>query len=111
MEKKSAHPIGKAIYSFAKGKNPQKLEVTQLDESDHSGITGQIQGENYTIGSLTLMRKKGIYIPKNIKPSSLAAGDHRVFIARENKIVGFMVMTDPLRADAYRTIKALNCNG
>lgn len=110
LEKKSNHPIGKAIYSYASKGKIEKLQANQLDDSHHSGVTGEINNEFYAIGSASLMQAKGIEMPLK-PPVVLAAGDQLVYIAHNNTVIGFMVMTDPLREDAISTINALKAMG
>ncbi|KTD14653.1 cation transport ATPase [Legionella gratiana] len=111
LEKKSSHPIGKAIYSFASQHNNPKLEATELDETYHSGVSGVVQDNHYTIGSKALMHEKGVAIPSELKHLPLAAGDQLVYVARNQEIIGVMVVTDPLRKEAQRTINALKTMG
>ncbi|MGL5743393.1 MAG: heavy metal translocating P-type ATPase [Legionella sp.] len=111
LEKESTHPIGKAIYSFANQHSNQKLDAVVTDNAHHSGISGRVKNQNYTIGSITLMYEKNIIIPPKFAQPHLDAGDQLVYVARDNMVVGFMVMTDPLRKDAYATIKALKAMG
>ncbi|ARB92415.1 heavy metal translocating P-type ATPase [Legionella longbeachae] len=111
LEKKSSHPIGKAVYSFANQKSKQKLDVTELDETYHSGVSGVVLGDHYTIGSKALMREKGVSITSELKHPPLAAGDQLVYVARNQEIIGVMVLTDPLRTDAHHTINALKVMG
>ncbi|CAM2813226.1 cation transport ATPase [Legionella steigerwaltii] len=111
LEKKSSHPIGQAIYSFANQYQTQNHEVTEFDDSHHSGVSGKIKNKKYTIGSMTLMKEKGISIPSGFKQPELEAGDQLVYVARDNTVIGFMVITDPLREDAYCTIQTLKAMG
>lgn len=111
LEEESNHPIGKAIFSYAKEKEPEKLEVTELEKSHHSGVSGQINGKKYTLGSLTLMHEQGIVLPDNMTLPVLDSGDHLIFLAQEHRVIGFIKITDPLRDDAYRTINSLTAMG
>lgn len=111
LEKRSNHPTGKAIYAYSKNHDTDELEVSDLNKSHHSGVIGQIDRENYIIGSRSLMQKQGITIPPNVRLPDLEAGDDLVLVARDNTLLGFMVMTDPLREDAYDAIKALKAMG
>ncbi|WP_454782756.1 heavy metal translocating P-type ATPase [Legionella sp. WA2022007384] len=111
LEKQSSHPIGKAIYSFASQYKITDVEADLLDHSHHSGISGKIKDKNYVIGSMTVMNEKGIKIPVNFKQPKLQAGDQIVYVSRNKTAIGFMVITDPLRDDAFCTIKALKAMG
>ncbi len=111
LERQSDHPIGKAIYSFANKHSISNHEVFQLDNSHHSGCSAKINDTTYAIGSMTLMKEKGIVIPSKFKQPTLEAGDQIVYVARNDTVIGFLVMTDPLREDAYCTINALKAMG
>ncbi len=111
LEKRSAHPTGKAIYAYTKDDNSDELEVTELNRRHHSGIIGEINSTSYIIGSRSLMHKQGITIPANVVLPELDSGDDLVLVARDKTIIGYMVMTDPLRNDAIRTINALKKMG
>jgi Cu2+-exporting ATPase len=56
---------------------------------------------------MTLMQKKGISTTTIEQYLDLEACDSMVFIARANTLIGYIIMTDPLRKDAQQTIKAL----
>ncbi|PWY54691.1 heavy metal translocating P-type ATPase [Legionella qingyii] len=111
LEKESSHPIGKAIYSFANQVEIKNVEANLLDHTHHSGISGMIKNKDYVIGSMTVMKEKGIEIPLNFKHPNLQAGDQIVYVARNKVAIGFLVITDPLRDDAYCTIRALKAIG
>ncbi|QMT58957.1 cation-translocating P-type ATPase [Legionella sp. PC997] len=111
LERQSSHPIGKAIYSFASQYKITDIETDLLDHSHHSGISGKIKDTNYVIGSMTVMKEKGIKIPRNFRQPNLQAGDQIVYVARNKMAIGFMVITDPVRDDACCTIRALRAMG
>ncbi len=107
LERESLHPIGKAIYSYTQKNCTQKKVATTFDTSHHSGVTGTIDGIQYTIGSRTLMEEKGISIAAIEESVTLEAGESMTFIARENTPIGYIIVTDPLRKDAKLMIDAL----
>lgn len=112
LEAESMHPIGKAIYSFAKTNNIAEARMEQRDDSSHhAGIRGQINQQNYSIGSQALMQEQGITTAAVEAKLCLDAGDSVVYIAREGVLIGYIVMTDPLRNDAYQTVNTLSTMG
>lgn len=111
LEKKSSHPIGRTIYSFAKKGCTQEVTVTSLDDTHHSGRTGLINDQPHIIGSKTLMQEKGIPTDSIEAQLNLAAGDSLVYLAREQTLIGYFIITDPLRKDAVHTINALRKMG
>lgn len=111
LEKKSLHPIGKAICTYARERGGKKQEVSHLDESHHAGITGTIHDASYTIGSMTLMQSKGISTLVLEDFFDLEAGDSVIYIARDKTLIGYIIITDPLRKDARQTIRNLMAMG
>ncbi|CEG55842.1 heavy metal translocating P-type ATPase [Legionella fallonii] len=111
LEKESTHPIGKAIHSYTQKNCSQKNVVTYLDDSHHAGVSGTIDDFHYTIGSRTLMQKKGISTAAIEESVNLEAGDSLVFVARETDLIGYIIITDPLRKDAKPMIEALTQMG
>lgn len=113
LEKESLHPVGKAIYSYTQKNCTRKTGTATLDASHHSGVTGTIDGVQYTIGSRTLMEEKGISVAAIEESVTLEAGESMIFIARrdpqttQDTPIGYIVVTDPLRKDAKQMIDAL----
>ncbi|MFI4918339.1 MAG: heavy metal translocating P-type ATPase [Legionellales bacterium] len=111
LEKKSTHPIGKAVYAFTKRNQQQAYDIIFEKSPQHSGAVGLINGAEYAIGNATLMHEKGVSMTAIEKMPDLSAGDSVVFIARKNVLLGYFIMTDPLRKDALRTVSYLLAAG
>ncbi|RUR17997.1 cation-translocating P-type ATPase [Legionella sp. km535] len=107
LEDSSTHPVGKSIHSYCSKNSSSKLTVTKPNDTHHSGIFGCINGKDYTIGSPSLMNEMGIATATIEANLNLEAGDSLVFLAEENNLIGYIIITDPLRKDAFKTIKAL----
>lgn len=111
LESKSSHPVGKAIHAFARKNSQITVTASKPNDAHHSGIFGQINNKDYTIGSRTLMREIGISTAAIESQLELEAGDSLIFLAQENKLIGYMIITDPLRDDALQTVKTLQNMG
>lgn len=107
LEEQSVHPVGKTIHDFSRKNSTQKLVVSKPNDSHHSGVFGQINDEDYTIGSRTLMNEIGLSTADIEEKLDLPPGDSLVFLAKENKLIGYIIITDPLRKDAVTTVKKL----
>lgn len=107
LEADTSHPVGKAIYTFADTSEDSKF-LSGLSINAHpSGVEAQLNNKSYLIGSATLLQEHGLSTAEIEKGLQLDVGDSLVFLAEENKIIGYVTVTDPLRADALQTIKAL----
>ena len=107
LEKQSSHPIGKAIKLFAKKNSTNGLIASEINARHHSGIVGQIDNKTYTLGNMNLMQQQGIATGDLEGELQLEAGDSLIFLAEEQNIIGYFIMTDPLRVDACKTVQHL----
>lgn len=115
IEGRSQHPIGKSIYQFARTKindqtkiNDEPIgEVTDLDLSNHSGIQAKIAQERILIGNQNYMLKNGI----DTTAANQIINNHKsqqiVYLAKENKLLGYLILKDPIRKDVKQTIAEL----
>jgi Cu2+-exporting ATPase len=108
LESTSNHPIGKAIFAFTQSKKIEAVLATTIDSSHHSGLRGEINEQNYLIGSRSLMQEYGINIECTPEQED---GDSVVFLATAQRLLGYIIITDPLRKDAKETISRLTAMG
>ncbi|KTD52762.1 heavy metal translocating P-type ATPase [Legionella quateirensis] len=111
LEESSTHPVGKSIHAYCNKNSSRTFSVTKPNDSHHSGIFGCINGKDYTIGSPSLMNEIGISTTSIEANLELEAGDSLVFMAEEKNLIGYIIITDPLRKDAFKTIKTLTDMG
>ena len=110
LEQKSKHPFAKAICLHAQTRQLQVLEEVEkitADSSNHSGIQGYIKGEKIIIGNAKMMADVGINIVRIQESVNLNAGENIIYIARNNCLLGYLILTDPLRSEAKHVIDTL----
>lgn len=110
LERHSTHPIAQAICAYYPLLKNESELVSGIDTSDHAGITGEIKGVLYHIGGAELMKNKGVDIEK-VEQQYLEAGDHLIYVARGDELLGTITVTDPLRPDAKATVQLLKKMG
>ncbi len=107
LESKSAHSVAAVISSYVK-QNPEyinsALTLTNIDKSHHSGIKGQINGEQFIIGNQSMLAANGI---ETNAPPYNNPEQGSIYVVRGTKVIGQISATDPLRADAVATITQL----
>lgn len=96
----SQHPIAKSIVS-AYGKQPDQSRVTEVTEETGFGITCQIDGSLVAVGNEKLMTAHGIVVEV---PNSSATV---VYVAKDGKYLGYLLIADCKKADAKEGISAL----
>ena len=107
LESKSHHPVATVIESHIKNMSRDEvtpLSITDVNLSHHAGIKGNINGEMLIIGNKAMMAANGIH-QFNSPFNNPQKGN--VYIAFGNKVVGQVLVSDPLRADAKATIAQL----
>lgn len=104
IEGYSDHPFAAAICAYIKTKPIPGLEV---DRTTHNGVTAQIDNDAWVIGNKDMVLKQGVPALALQCKDVLKPGDSVVYIVRNQQVLGYMIISDPLRPDALQTIKAL----
>ena len=110
IEKNSTHAMAKTICDEAVAKKipPMLLpDNASFDMSSHSGIRATFHDESWVIGNEDIMREDGINLEGLDDLLQLQAGESVVYVARNNKLCGYFVVSDCLRKEAFHTIDAL----
>jgi P-type Cu+ transporter len=108
-EMRSEHPLGKAIINLATAKNRSPREPECFDYVPGRGITAMVDGVAILVGNRALLSGHSIEVPGNFA----AGGDtsSEVFVARDGRLLGAIVVADTVRPEAKRAIEALNIMG
>lgn len=106
-EKKSEHPLGKAVVSCYNRTYPRPLpDADSFDMKIGRGVTAEISGKRILAGNEKLLRENGILLPESIGMAAekyIDKGCTVIFVADE-KIIGFLVLSDTLRSDSPDTL-------
>jgi Cd2+/Zn2+-exporting ATPase/Cu+-exporting ATPase len=105
-EIRSEHPLGKAIVSLALAKNRSLHEPERFDYAPGRGITAMVDGLTVLVGNRGLMIDHAIEVPPNLATNADTSSE--VFVAREGRLLGAIVVADTVRSEARRAIEALN---
>ena len=115
-ESKSEHPLGKAIVSYAKEKEIQLSDCLDFKMFTGRGIYAKINGKEILCGNERFFAERNI-IPENDISKQLdilrSQGKASVLVARENKFIGVVALSDILRPEAagmVESLKEMNTN-
>ena len=97
----STHPIAKSIIEAANEEKVVPVKLENLHENAGYGMEGTLQGQTSYAGNARLMEKAGV--PKEDLAGYKEKGT-LVFLARENKLLGCIVISDALKEDAVESI-------
>ena len=97
----STHPIAKSIIEAANEEKVVPVKLENLHENAGYGMEGTLQGQTIYAGNARLMEKAGV--PKEDLAGYKEKGT-LVFLARENRLLGYIVISDALKEDAVESI-------
>ena len=119
-EQLSEHPLGKAVTSsYVKKYSDNLLEVTDFSMNPGKGVKAKVAGKNMAGGNLKMMEElsqdnTSLVASKNINDEiskHLADGSTIIYVAMDEKLAGYVVLSDTLRKESKGMIKELKTIG
>lgn len=108
MEKKSEHPIARAMVAVAEN---EKLEaVNEFKAIPGYGIEGTIENDKYIIGNRKLMEQQNIEVPEESEKDEQALvedGNSILFVAINGKLEALIGVKDIVKEGINKTIEKL----
>ncbi len=109
-ERKSEHPLGKAIVAFAATENIKILESDEFKMAVGKGVTAKIENKEVACGKEEFLLAQGISLndqTKEILNTLRSKGKVAVIAAVENEVIGIIALSDTLRTQAKNMISKL----
>ena len=113
LEKKSEHPLAKAIVEYGEEKKFTVPVVEDFQAVPGNGLTGTLNNKTLIGGNL-LFIEKSLSISKELKHSAeqlASAGKTPLFFAKENRLLGMIAVADVIKEDSPQAIKELKAMG
>ncbi|MDO4734571.1 MAG: heavy metal translocating P-type ATPase, partial [Lachnospiraceae bacterium] len=109
LERKSEHPLAKAILSYAEEKGLSPKEVTDFQALPGNGLTASLDGAVLYGGNEAFIKTKaGIPSVIHEKFNNLAKdGKTPLFFARGEQLLGMIAVADTMKEDSREAIKQL----
>ena len=115
LDQASGHVLAGAIVTAASARNCPLMTPEQASEVAGQGIQGLVGGRKVAVGKAAWCGLGGAAgMPAEAKAARRRArldGALTVFVAIDSKPAGVLIMDDPLRPDAARTVHALRAGG
>lgn len=108
IEQFSEHPLSKAIVKYSKEKDMSLQEPDSFEIIKGKGLKSEINGKNYLIGNEKLLNENGVSLENSLEVKKIGSF---VFIARDNKHVGSIVIGDKIKSTSKSTIEKLKKRG
>lgn len=108
LEQQSEHPIAQGIVKAAKEAKLKLKKVENFESLTAKGIQGKIDGKSWKVVSPRYLKENKIEIPE--KAGSDAA-ETIVFVLLEEKLIGFIALSDQIREESPKAIETLREKG
>ncbi len=101
-ESSSEHPVGRAIVRLAEQRNIPVSQPAHFEYRIGRGVLANVEGEETVAGNRPLFAELGLTLPERA-----AAEGTEIFVARNGKYIGSVVVADQLRPGSASAVKAL----
>ncbi len=109
LEQASEHPLARAIVLHAQREGLLLLPVEQFVTRRGLGVRGTIAEHSYLIGNARWLIEQGVDAT-NLEAA--ANHDHaQVFVAQADKLLGFILLDDPLHCETPQAMQELRSQG
>lgn len=114
LEKKSEHPLARAIIEKAEQEGLSKTaEVTEFQAVVGNGLSGKMDGEELFGGSLKYITGK-VQVPATMEEKAIQLseeGKTPLFFGKSDKLIGVIAVADVMKEDSPQAVKELQNMG
>ena len=113
LERKSEHPLAKAILEYAATYKVDEMQVENFEALPGNGLTALINGVKVTGGHYTFIQK-GATIDSAVEKTAeqfATAGKTPLFFAKEGTYLGMITVADVIKPDSPQAVKELQNMG
>lgn len=110
LEQGSEHPLAKAVLSHAASAGITPAAVTRFTALSGKGVSGEIDGLPYFLGSPALAGERGLNVDQTVVKHLQQQGKTVIALADEKTVLGYLAIADALRdssADAVKRLKKM----
>ena len=111
MAQGSTHPLSRALLAMAQTKDMTLSAASSFNEISGSGITAEIGGKTYQLGSPVFINSKNIALDEPAILALQQQGKTVVAIARDSTLLGCIALADTLRDTSTDAVTRLNKMG
>ena len=113
LEKKSEHPLAKAIVEYAEGRGVNEVETKNFKTLSGSGVSAEINGEKCFAGSIKFIAEKVDLDGKIRTEAERLASDGKTPLAflSGDKLLGIIAVADVIKDDSVEAVKQLQNMG
>jgi Cu2+-exporting ATPase len=110
LERNSAHPLAEAVVAHLEGKNLRQIPVGSFENIPGAGISGQIEGTSYFVGTKKWMQSQGIQLPPAplaIEKEAAEKAQTLIWLCNESRVLAVLGIEDELKQNAKEVVESL----
>ncbi len=111
LENFSKHPVARAIMDVARKANLTLNEVQDFQEEPGRGVSGTVNGKLVMVGRDSWLKDKGVDMAPLADGDTPPDGISLLYVASENKCIGWVGMEDRTRSEARQAMEDLTALG
>lgn len=109
-EKRSEHPLGKAIVEHGKKQNVEFLEMEDFKMIPGKGIAAKIENNEIYCGNSRFLQEQGIILDENIESilkNLRKQGKVSILVGKNRECIGIIALSDTIRPTAKEIVVKL----
>ncbi|AVQ26663.1 heavy metal translocating P-type ATPase [Fusobacterium ulcerans] len=113
-EKRSEHPLGKAIVEHGKKQNVEFLEMEDFKMIPGKGIAAKIENNEIYCGNSRFLQEQGIILDENIESileNLRKQGKVSILVGKNRECIGVIALSDTIRPTAKEIVVKLKNMG
>ena len=113
LEQGSEHPLGEAVVRAARDRALELAAASAFEAVVGRGVRGVVGGSEVLVGSLALLRERGLDTATIDETASAiaAGGGTAVAVAIDGQVSGVLAITDPVKPESTTAVEALRAGG
>lgn len=113
LEKKSEHPLAKAIVEYGEKSGLSASETTDFENFPGGGLVASISGETVCGGNADFIEKYAVISDELLKKADLLASEGKtaMFFAKGQKVLGIIAVADMIKDDSAQAVSELKNMG
>ncbi|MGN0614212.1 MAG: heavy metal translocating P-type ATPase [Porcipelethomonas sp.] len=113
LERKSEHPLAKAVVEYAQEKQTAAYDVTDFEALAGNGLTARHDGKNLYGGNLNFISTKADISDEMRSTADRLSqeGKTPLFFAEDNKLLGIIAVADTIKPDSPEAVRQMKNMG
>lgn len=107
----STHPLSRALLEYGNNQNITLLPASAFSETSGSGLTADIAGTTYMLGSPAFIRSNQIALDETAMSNMQQQGKTVIALAGNNSLLGYIALADTVRKSSAQAVSRLSRMG